>query len=135
MMMNMMINMMIKKIEMTAFTRHCLPQSQSFNLLPLTIPFLPPHFPSLSLHTSAFINLPLLIFSLLLYPCPSNILFLHSTHIPLLLVQIGAQISDLRSVVCKEACRTAALLARRLGPLFSPLAELWLPVLFKLLGM
>lgn len=48
--------------------------------------------------------------------------------------QIGAQISDLRSVVCKEACRTTALLARRLGPLFSPLAELWLPVLFKLLG-
>lgn len=48
--------------------------------------------------------------------------------------QISIQISDLRSVVCKEACRTVALLAHRLGAIFAPLAELWLPTLFKLLG-
>ena len=48
--------------------------------------------------------------------------------------QISIQISDLRSVVCKEACRTVALLAHRLGAIFAPLAEFWLPTLFKLLG-
>ena len=48
--------------------------------------------------------------------------------------QIEIQISDLRSVVCKEACRTVALLAHRLGSQFAPLAEFWLPSLFKLLG-
>ena len=41
------------------------------------------------------------------------------------------QISDLRSIVMKEACRTVGFLAYRLGPNFSLIAELLLPVLMK----
>lgn len=44
---------------------------------------------------------------------------------------IAAQISDLRSVISKEACRTVAFIARELGSTFAPLAELWLPTLLK----
>lgn len=41
------------------------------------------------------------------------------------------QISDLRSIVMKEACRTVGFLAYRLGHNFSLIAELLLPVLMK----
>eukprot|EP01034_Spumella_vulgaris_P026937 gene26937-33588_t len=40
-------------------------------------------------------------------------------------------ISDLRSVVCKEACRTVAILARELGSVFSPFAESFMSTLMK----
>ena len=41
------------------------------------------------------------------------------------------QISDLRSIVMKEACRTVGFLAKRLGSAFAVIAELLLPVLMK----
>ena len=41
------------------------------------------------------------------------------------------QISDLRSIVMKEACRTVGFLATRLGCNFAVMAELLLPVLMK----
>ena len=46
-------------------------------------------------------------------------------------MQMIVQICDLRSIVSKEACRTVAILARRLGPAFSHFADLWLPSLLK----
>lgn len=42
-----------------------------------------------------------------------------------------AQISDLRSTLCKEACRTTAVLARRMAGAFSIMAELLVPSLMK----
>lgn len=41
------------------------------------------------------------------------------------------QILDLRSSICKEACRTVAVIARRMGLHFAPHAEIWLPSLLK----
>lgn len=43
--------------------------------------------------------------------------------IPMNVPQLQSQIVDLRSAVCKEACRTVATLAVCLGAAFSPLAE------------
>jgi CLIP-associating protein 1/2 len=48
---------------------------------------------------------------------------------------LGTQIADLRSVVSKEANRTAAVLARRLGSAFVPLAELLFAGIFRLLSL
>jgi hypothetical protein len=47
-------------------------------------------------------------------------------------MQVSSQISDLRSTVSKEACRTVAILARALRSHFSPLAEVWIPAVIKL---
>ncbi len=44
---------------------------------------------------------------------------------------ISAQISDLRSAVSKEACKTVSILALKMSPQFAQLAEFWLPVLMK----
>lgn len=41
--------------------------------------------------------------------------------------------TDLRSTVSKEACRTVAILANRMGNAFSPFAEVWLPTLLKVI--
>jgi len=43
-----------------------------------------------------------------------------------------AQVSDLRSVLSKEACRTVAILALRMGPAFAALADHFVPALLKL---
>lgn len=45
---------------------------------------------------------------------------------------MSAQISDLRSTVSKEACRTVAILAKALRSHFAPLAEVWIPAVIKL---
>jgi hypothetical protein len=47
--------------------------------------------------------------------------------------KILANIADLRSLVSKEASRTVAVLARRLGRHFAPLVELVVPTLLKLI--
>lgn len=44
---------------------------------------------------------------------------------------LAAQIADLRSTLCKEACRTAAVLSRRMGQAFASTAELLIPALMK----
>lgn len=44
---------------------------------------------------------------------------------------IIAQISDLRSTLCKEACRTVATLAKKMGPAFVDVAGLFIPSLIK----
>ena len=44
---------------------------------------------------------------------------------------ISAQISDLRSAVSKEACKTVSILALKMSQQFAQLAEFWLPVLMK----
>eukprot|EP01041_Mallomonas_annulata_P001775 gene1775-3436_t len=44
---------------------------------------------------------------------------------------MSVQITDLRSSVCKEACRTVAMLAKCTGVHFIPLAELWIPSILK----
>lgn len=48
-----------------------------------------------------------------------------------MLLQLVSQISDLRSVICKEGCRTLAVLAFFLGAHFRPLSEQWFPCLIK----
>ena len=45
---------------------------------------------------------------------------------------IAAQVTDLRSVLSKEACKTVAIMAWALRSQFAPLAELWWPSLLKL---
>ena len=42
-----------------------------------------------------------------------------------------AQIADLRSTLCKEACRTVAVLARRMGTAFVETSTLFIPSLLK----
>jgi len=58
------------------------------------------------------------------YPSfPSSVKLLHDL--------INAQVSDLRSTLCKEACRTVAVLARKMGAAFFPTAELLIPSIMK----
>lgn len=49
-----------------------------------------------------------------------------------IILQIIAQISDLRSQLSKEGSRTLATLAFTLGTRFRPLSEQWIPCLIKL---
>ena len=44
---------------------------------------------------------------------------------------ITAQVSDLRSIVVKEACATIRDLATALGDQFAPLAGIWTPTLLR----
>ena len=48
---------------------------------------------------------------------------------------VGAQMTDLRSQLAREACALAGALARALGDDFAPLAELWLPTLLKVVSV
>jgi hypothetical protein len=45
---------------------------------------------------------------------------------------VAEQIADLRSILCKAACRAASVLAQQMKEAFAPFAELWVPVLLRL---
>ena len=51
------------------------------------------------------------------------------------LLQLGTQIADLRSQVCKECCKTIAILSYRLGALFAPIIDLLWAKLSRLVSI
>ena len=54
--------------------------------------------------------------------------------IPTVCLQIASTISDLRSTLSREGCRTVALMAVHLEGHFAPLVELFVPALLKQVG-
>lgn len=45
---------------------------------------------------------------------------------------VAEQIADLRSTLCKAACKTASVLAQEMKEGFAPFAEIWVPVMLRL---